>query len=1150
MGLLNNGLSTSASFIAAAVLAAYPYSVHSFSSRHHSFALSNRNLNDVKHAFLTKKTSLAMSENGSSADGEKKRVVVIGNGMVGQRFMENLLAKESDSEDKTCIISTFCEEPRAAYNRVRLTSYFETRDPSALTMTSEFDSEGKTPWYEENGVELFLNDKAVSMDTEKKTVTGKSGKTIPYDIAVLATGSFPFVPPIPGKNRPGVFVYRTIEDLEGMLAYVKDNDVTSAAIIGGGLLGLEAAKAVYDMDVESHIIEFADTLMCRQIDEGGHNALVGKIEDMGLKVHCGARTESFVGEDGTTDNDSTSPVAALKFSNEGWDNLPVQMVVVSAGIKPRDELARESNIEIGERGGVVVNDYMETSVPDVYAIGEIALHQNFIYGLIAPGYDMARVAAEKIAGDLGLTSVQEEDLPSFTGADLSTKLKLLGCDVASFGVNQPRPDDTDVTDLVWNDPLSGIYRKLIFNKAGTKLRGGILVGDAGDYNKLHKLAMSEEEITVPAPQLLAPPSARSADGDEEEEISTDPNSQVCSCNDVTRGAVCSAIQELGVDDATMPNVMKASRAGTGCGGCMPAVKTILGEELVKMGGSLSTHMCEHFPYSRPELMALVRTDADPESVDSFKKIIEKHGHGDGCEICKPAVASILASLYNDVILDDGRDALQDTNDRSLANMQRGGSYSVVPRVPGGELTPDQLVALGETAKKYGLYTKITGAQRVDLFGAAKHQLPDVWEDLGNAGFESGHAYGKALRTVKSCVGSTWCRYGQQDSVSFAVRVENRYKAIRSPHKMKSAVSGCVRECAEAVGKDFGMIATEHGYNLYFGGNGGANPIHGELFASDIDEDLVIKYIDRYLMYYILTADKLERCAPWQQKLPSGKNGGGPIEHLKEVIIEDSLGICDELDTRMQHLVDSYHDEWAEVVNNKEFRKKFKQFVNTDENQSRSDMIEFVDIRGQLRPADWPADGQPQTNWEAPEEDVFARSEKSWVAVGKTTDFSPNVGSAILYGDTQLAVFNNEQRGEWYCTQNMCPHKQAFVLSQGIIGDAAGAPKVACPLHKKNFALEDGNEIGGELKIVTFPIKVEGDDVLVELPAVEEVDAILGTSGLRVLKSDCVDLAGDALKVPVRGKTAEFDAAMKKGQALADKVIADIETAVEQDQKSL
>lgn len=513
-----------------------------------------------------------------NSDSDKKKIVVIGNGMVGQRFMENMIAL--DKEHK-CTLATFCEEKRAAYNRVKLTSYFETLDPSNLSMTDPYEKDGTTAWFADNDVEIFLNDKAVSMDTEAKTITGESGRTIDYDVAILATGSFreslsspfyiphsvhffgtktnhilyllrtAFVPPIPGRTRPGVFVYRTIEDLESMLAYAKEHNVKSAAVIGGGLLGLEAAKAVADMNIESHIIEFAPILMCRQIDQGGHNALVGKIEEIGLKVHCGARTEAIVGTDGSVDNDSDAPVSALRFSNEGWDDLPVQMLVISAGIKPRDELARQAGIEVGERGGVIVDEQMRTSAKDVYAIGEIALYNNFIYGLIAPGYDMAGVASKIIAEELG-NKLNLDATPAFNGADLSTKLKLLGCDVASFGENQPKPDDTDVSEMVWNDPVSGVYRKLIFNKAGTKLRGGILVGDAADYTKLHKLAVSDDvELPANPATLLAPSSARGSDEEEGDEIPMDANAMICSCNDVTRGTIAAAVAELGVDGATL-----------------------------------------------------------------------------------------------------------------------------------------------------------------------------------------------------------------------------------------------------------------------------------------------------------------------------------------------------------------------------------------------------------------------------------------------------------------------------------------------------------------------------------------------------------------------------------------------------------------------
>ena len=423
-------------------------------------------------------------------------------------------------------------------------------------------------------------------------------------------------------------------------------------------------------------------------------------------------------------------------------------------------------------------------------------------------------------------------------------------------------------------------------------------------------------------------------------------------------------------------------------------------------------------------------------------------------MCKPAVTSILAALWNETISDPAHHTLQDTNDRFLANMQRGGLYSVIPRVPGGEITPDKLIALGETARDYGLYTKITGGQRIDLFGAQVQNLPDIWETLVDAGFESGHAYGKALRTVKSCVGTTWCRYGVQDSVGFAVRVENRYKGIRAPHKIKSAVSGCVRECAEAQGKDFGLVATERGYNLYVGGNGGAKPQHADLLAADLDEETAIRYVDRFLMYYIMTADKLTRTAVWLDKLAGG------VKHLREVIIDDKLGICGELDAMMQFLVDSYRCEWADVINDPEKRRLFRQFVNTDHTEPT---IEIVAERGQPRPADWPVEAVSLQQIEVLDRlaSETPNTERAWIKVGTAEDFPLDGGATVKYGGVQIAVFNFSSRGEWYASQQMCPHKKAFVLSRGILGDAGGTPKIACPLHKKTFSLQSGESLGGE-----------------------------------------------------------------------------------------
>jgi nitrite reductase (NADH) large subunit len=428
-------------------------------------------------------------------------------------------------------------------------------------------------------------------------------------------------------------------------------------------------------------------------------------------------------------------------------------------------------------------------------------------------------------------------------------------------------------------------------------------------------------------------------------------------------------------------------------------------------------------------------------------------------------------------------------------MQRGGLYSVVPRVPGGEITPDQLIALGSIAKKYNLYTKITGGQRVDLFGAQVQQLPDIWEEVVHAGMESGHAYGKALRAVKSCVGSTWCRYGVQDSVGFAIRIENRYRGIRAPHKIKGAVSGCIRECAEAQGKDFGLIATEKGYNLYVCGNGGSKPRHADLLASDLDEETAIKYIDRFLMYYIQTADRLTRTSVWLENMEGG------IEQLRDVVVHDKLGICDELERRLQHLVDTYKCEWTEVVNDPQRRRAFSQFMNSAETETG---IEIITERSQNRPADWPKDGQlvqlsvpVETNGHAkttngkpkPREDA----QPQWVAVGHVEDFPLEGGAAIKYGKVQLAVFRFTSRGQWYATQNMCPHKRAFVLSRGIIGSAGEVPKVACPLHKKNFSLETGECISGdEHSIKVFPVRIVDDHVELLLPPQDQLDALLAT----------------------------------------------------------
>ncbi|MGZ5957778.1 MAG: nitrite reductase large subunit NirB [Myxococcaceae bacterium] len=831
----------------------------------------------------------------------KRDLVVVGNGMVGHRFIELLL--ESDQRDDWNIV-TFCEEPRLAYDRVNLTSFFAGKTASDLSLVTPHR-------YEDAGVTVHLGDRVAAIDRQHRQVLSAEGRRLPYDALVLATGSAPFVPPISGREAWGCFVYRTVEDLQRIRLWAKQ--VQTGVVIGGGLLGLEAAHALTRMGLETHVVEFAPRLMAMQIDEGGAAILRGKIEALGVSVHCGKNTTRIVSRGGR--------VTQIHFADGGV--LATEMVVFSAGISARDELARDCGLAVGERGGIVIDEHCRTTDPDILAIGECAQYRGRTYGLVGPGYQMARTAVATLAG-------KDDRLGVF---DMSTKLKLMGVEVASFGDAHGTQPGARV--VAFTDAVSGIYKKLVLSSDRQRLLGGVLVGEASSYGHLLSVTQSKAALPPQPEQLILP---RIDGGAALPGVEALPDAAtICTCQNVAKGVICKAIraQEL----ASVGAIKSATTAGTGCGSCVPLLGELLTREMKRAGKKVSNHLCEHFPHSRQELFHLIRL----HGLQSFDALVARHGRGTGCEICKPAVASILASTWNEHVLDDRHLGLQDTNDRFLANIQRDGSYSVVPRVPGGEITPDQLIALGLTAQKFGLYSKITGAQRVDLFGARLDQLPAIWHDLIAAGFESGHAYGKALRTVKSCVGSTWCRFGVQDSVSFAIRLENRYKGLRAPHKLKSAVSGCARECAEAQGKDFGVIATEKGYNLYLCGNGGMKPQHAQLFATDLDEDTLIRYLDRFLMFYVRTADRLQRTAAWFNNLEGG------LEYLRQVLIQDSLGICAELEADMARVVDTYRCEWAATLEDPAKLARFRTFVNSS--QPDPNLVR-VPQRAQHRPATW------------------------------------------------------------------------------------------------------------------------------------------------------------------------------------------------------
>ena len=826
------------------------------------------------------------------------KIVVIGNGMVGQRVLEQLL---SDTSANPPEISVLCEEPRAAYDRVQLTSFFSGKNAEDLSLVPP-------GFFDRPGVKLLLSQSAVRIDRERRRVDTSAGEVLSYDALVLATGSYPFVPPIPGAKRAGCFVYRTIEDLNAIREAAAG--AKTGAVIGGGLLGLEAAKALKDLGLKTHVVEFAPRLMAVQIDVAGARVLHDQIAKLGVGIHTDKRTTQIA--------DAENARHRICFADGG--SLETDLIVFSAGIRPRDELARAAGLEVGQRGGVVIDEFCRTSDPSIYAVGECALFNGAVFGLVAPGYQMAAAAAAHVLGRPGTP---------FRGADMSTKLKLLGVEVASIG--DAHATAHGAKSCSFTDERRGIYKKLVLSEDGTRLLGGILIGGTEDYGTW----LSTMQNALPLPenpeQLIAPAalSAKPAAG-----LTALPDSaQVCSCNGVSKGAICAAVA---AGARTVGALKQCTKAASSCGGCAALVTQILKAELKRSGVTVNNHVCEHFPYSRQELFHLVRVG----ELRTFEAVLAKHGRGLGCDVCKPMTASILASCWNGFVLARDKAPLQDTNDYYLANVQKDGTYSIVPRVPGGEITPVQLVTIGQVAQKYRLYTKITGGQRIDMFGAQVHELPLIWRELVDAGFESGHAYGKALRTVKSCVGSTWCRYGVQDSVGFAIEIENRYKGLRSPHKIKFAVSGCTRECAEAQSKDVGIIATEKGWNLYVCGNGGMKPRHAELLATDLDKATLIRFVDRFLMFYVRTAERLQRTSVWRDALEGG------LEYLKQVICQDSLGIGAELEEDMQRIVDSYACEWKKTLEDPQALRRFRHLVNSDRPDAQ---VVFVEERGQRRP---------------------------------------------------------------------------------------------------------------------------------------------------------------------------------------------------------
>ncbi|MBA5809290.1 nitrite reductase large subunit [Morganella morganii] len=828
------------------------------------------------------------------------KLAIIGNGMVGHRFTEELTDKAGAGQFD---ITVFCEEPRVAYDRVHLSSYFSHHTAEELSLV-------KPGFHEKHNITVLTNERVITVNRQEKVLHTNTGRTVHYDKLVIATGSYPWIPPIKGSDTRDCFVYRTIEDLNAIEACARRS--RKGVVIGGGLLGLEAAGALKNLGIETHVIEFSPVLMAEQLDALGGEQLKQKIERMGVRVHTGKNTTEIT----ASDNGESRKV--LHFAD--GSSLETDFVVFSTGIRPRDRLARQCGLAVAERGGLVINDQCQTSDPDVYAIGECASWHGRTYGLVAPGYKMAQVAADHLLG-------QDNQ---FTGADMSAKLKLLGVDVG--GIGNTHATDNGCHSYIYLDEANEIYKRLIVSDDNKYLLGAVLVGDTDDYGNLLQLALNRIELPENPDVLILPAHAGSKPAIGVESL---PDSaQICSCFDVTKGDIIQAIHN---GCQTVADIKAETKAGTGCGGCVPLITQVLNAELTNLGIEVNHHLCEHFAYSRQELYHLIRV----EKISTFDELLARYGEGYGCEVCKPTIGSLLASCRNDYILRDDLVSLQDTNDNFLANMQKDGTYSVIPRSPGGEITPEGLLTIGQIAQEYHLYTKITGSQRIAMFGAQKQDLPAIWEKLIAAGFETGHAYAKALRMAKTCVGTAWCRFGVGDSTALGVELEHRYKGIRTPHKMKFGISGCTRECSEAQGKDIGIIATDKGWNLYVCGNGGMKPRHGDLLMADLDKETLISYIDRFIMFYIRTADKLSRTSTWLENLDGG------IDYLRDVIVSDKLGLNAQLEQELAQLREKVICEWQETVNNPHARKRFSHFVNSP---LPDPDVQMVSERLQHRPA--------------------------------------------------------------------------------------------------------------------------------------------------------------------------------------------------------
>jgi nitrite reductase (NADH) large subunit len=795
----------------------------------------------------------------------REHLVVVGNGMAGMRTVEELLKHEAGQRLR---ITVFGAEPHVNYNRIMLSS--------VLAGDKSLDEIVIHPrdWYEANGIHLFTGDAVVAIDRAAKTVTAASGRQIRYDRLLIATGSRPLAPPIPGLGLPGVCAFRDIADVDKMLDAARRHK--RAVVIGGGLLGLEAAWGLKQRGMAVALVHLMPTLMERQLDAAAGQLLQRDLDRRGIAFFTDGQTEEILG---------TKRAEGVQLAD--GRTVPADLVVLAIGIRPNIDLARDAGLEVNR--GVVVFDDMRTSDPDIFAVGECVEHRGQVFGLVAPLWDQARVCAARLAGDG--TAV-------FVSAALSTSLKITGIDVFSAGALMAADEADD--EITLRDDSRGVYKKIVLRDG--RLVGAVLYGEVADGQWYLQLMRDRTDVTELRERLvfgraLAEAAAGEVAGPDFAAMPDD--AQICGCNGVSKGAIVCAIRDKGL--GSLSEVRAHTKASASCGQC-----TALVEGLLAFAGVAAEPAVETLCPCTDAGHDAIRQAIVAQELKTMDAVRAAFGwkHPDGCRKCRPALNYYLLCAWPGEYRDDSGSRF--VNERVHANIQKDGTYSVVPRMWGGLTSPAELRAIADVAERFAIPTvKVTGGQRIDLLGVRKEDLPAVWADLGAAGLVSGHAYGKALRTVKTCVGSEWCRFGTQDSTGLGVRLEKMCWGSWTPHKVKLAVSGCPRNCAEATIKDLGIVCVEAGYDILVGGNGGITVRVTDPLVRVATEDEVLEHTGAFLQLYREEAHYLERTAPWVERVG--------IAYVRQRVVEDEAGRR-ALHARFLHAQQfSQDDPWAARV---------------------------------------------------------------------------------------------------------------------------------------------------------------------------------------------------------------------------------------------